>query len=233
MSTEIVLPAASSVGAVIVAAGSSARMGGTDKTLADLGGEPVVARTVRAFEECEAVGLVVLVAGRGNLEAMADLRERQGWRKTGLPVVGGSRRQDSVRLGMGELPPEVEWVVTHDGARPFVDARMIEEGIRAAAVTGAAVAVAPVWDTVKRVDAGGCVVETLDRSELALAQTPQVFRRDVIERAHAEVEVDATDDAAMAEAIGARALTFAGGRLNMKITTREDLRVARALLAGE
>ena len=201
-----------------------------DKTLADLGGEPLIARTVAAFEECDAIEAVVVVAGEGNLDAVAELRGAKGWRKTAPPVLGGARRQDSVRIGLDALPPECEWVVVHDGARPFVAARMIEDGLRAAAPTGAAVAVVPAYDTVKRVAPDGSVIETLDRSELALVQTPQVFRRDVLERAHAQVTEDVTDDAAMAERIGVEVRTFDGARSNMKVTTPEDLVVAGALL---
>ena len=231
MSASAAIPPA---GAIIVAAGASTRMGDAgDKTLADLGGEPLIACTVAAFEECAAIEAVVLVAGKGNIDAFARLRDAKGWRKTKPPILGGARRQDSVRIGLGALPPECEWVVVHDGARPFVAARMIEDGLRAAALTGAAVAVVPAFDTVKRVAPDGSVVETLDRSELALVQTPQVFRRDVLERAHAEVTGDVTDDAAMAERIGVEVRTFPGARSNIKVTTPEDLVVAERLLVEE
>ncbi len=230
MTDEAALPPAERVGAVIVAAGASTRMGGADKTLADLGGEPLIARTVAAFEQSAAVGAIVLVVGEGNRDAIAKLRDEKGWRKTAPPVLGGARRQDSVRIGLAALPAECEWVLVHDGARPFVTPRMIEDGLRAAASTGAAVAVVPAFDTIKRVAPDGSVVETLDRSELALTQTPQVFRRDVLERAHAEVADDVTDDAAMAERIGVEVRVFEGARSNIKVTTPEDLVVAGALL---
>ncbi len=230
MSASAAIPRA---GAVIVAAGASTRMGDAgDKTLADLGGEPLIARTVAVFEECAAIEAVVLVAGAGNLDSFAGLRDAQGWRKTAPPVLGGARRQDSVHIGLDALPPECEWVVVHDGARPFVNARMIEDGLQAAAATGAAIAVVPAYDTVKRVAPDGSVVETLDRSELALVQTPQVFRRDLLKRAHAEVPDDVTDDAAMAERIGIEVRTFEGARSNLKVTEAQDLAVARALLVG-
>lgn len=220
------------VGAVIVAAGASTRMGpGADKTLADLGGEPLIARTVAAFEQCDAIAVIVVVAGAGNRDAIAALRVDKGWRKTAPPILGGARRQDSVRIGLAALPPECAWVVVHDGARPFVTAQMIEEGRRAADETGAAVAVVPAYDTVKRVDASGRVVETLDRSELAMVQTPQVFRRDLLERAHAEVTEDVTDDAAMVERTEVEVRTFDGDRGNIKITTPTDLALAEAMIA--
>ena len=196
-----------------------------DKTLADLAGEPLIARTVDAFERCDAVSCVALVVSERNSDAVAALREAKGWRKTLPPVIGGARRRDSVRAGLEALPDDCGWVVVHDGARPFVTPALIEAGIEAAHPTGAAVAVVPAFDTVKRVAPDGSVAETLDRAELRMAQTPQVFRRDVLERAHAEVADDATDDAAMAERVGVEVRTFAGDRGNIKITTAEDLGV--------
>lgn len=221
-----------SAGAIIVAAGASTRMGDAgDKTLADVGGEPLIARTVGVFERCDAISAIALVVSERNLDAIAALRDEKGWSKTLHPLIGGARRQDSVRAGLDELPPECDWVLVHDGARPFVTPRMIEDGLAAAADTGAAIAVVPAFDTVKRVADDGHVVETLDRSELAMVQTPQVFRRDVLERAHAEVTGDVTDDAAMVERIGVEVHTFDGARSNIKVTTPEDLLIACAMLA--
>lgn len=220
-----------SAGAIIVAAGASTRMGSAgDKTLADLGGELLIARTIDVFERCDAVTAVVLVVSERNLDAIAALRDAKGWRKTMPPLVGGARRQDSVRVGLDALPPQCDWVLVHDGARPFVTPRMIEDGLAASAATGAAIAAVPAFDTVKRVAEDGRVVETLDRSELAMVQTPQVFRRDVLERAHAEVADDVTDDAAMVERIGVEVRTFEGARTNIKVTTPEDLVIACAML---
>ncbi len=219
-----------SAGAVIVAAGASTRMGSAgDKTLADVGGDPLIARTVDVFEGCDAIAAVVLVVSERNLDAIAALRDAKGWQKTMPPLPGGARRQDSVRAGLDALPLDCEWVLVHDGARPFVTPRMIEDGLAAAAATGAAIAVVPAFDTVKRVGEGGRVVETLDRSELAMVQTPQVFRRDVLERAHAEVADDVTDDASMVERIGVEVRTFEGARSNIKVTTPEDLVLAQAM----
>lgn len=224
-------PATLNAGAVIVAAGASTRMGDAgDKTLADIGGEPLIARTVDVFERCDSIAAVALVVSERNMAAVAALRDEKGWRKTMPPLVGGARRQDSVRAGLDALPPGCEWVLVHDGARPFVTSRMIEEGLAAAAATGAAIAVVPAFDTVKRVAQDGRVVETLDRSELAMVQTPQVFRRSLLECAHAEVADDVTDDAAMVERTGVEVRTFEGARSNIKVTTPEDLMVAGALV---
>ena len=224
-------PATPNAGAIVVAAGASTRMGDAgDKTLADIGGEPLIARTVDVFERCDSIAAVALVVSERNMDAVAALRDEKGWRKTMPPLVGGARRQDSVRAGLDALPSDCDWVLVHDGARPFVTSRMIEEGLAAAAETGAAIAVVPAFDTVKRVAGDGRVVETLDRSELAMVQTPQVFRRAVLQRAHAEVADDVTDDAAMVERTGVEVRTFDGARSNIKVTTPEDLIIARALL---
>ena len=122
-----------------------------------------------------------LVAAERNLDAIAALRIAKGWRKTMPPLPGARAPADSVRIGLHALPPECEWALVHDGVRPFVTSLMIEDGLRAAADTGAAIAVVPAFDTVKRVAADGRVIETLDRSELAMTQTPQVFRRAILE----------------------------------------------------
>ena len=224
------LPPADRVGAIIVSAGASTRMQGTDKTLADVGGEPLISRTLDVFDECLAVGCMVLIVAEKNLDAIRELSRQKRWRKLADVRGGGERRQDSVRIGLAALP-DCDWVVVHDGARPFATGRIIEEGLRAAAATGAAIAVVPATDTVKRVTEDGRVAGTLDRSELVLAQTPQVFRRTLLERAHAETDEDVTDDAAMVERIGGEVSTFEGARSNSKVTTPDDLSLARAIFA--
>lgn len=223
------LPPADRVGAIILSAGASARMEGVDKMLADLGGKQVIAHALDVFEKCAAVGRIILVIAQSHADEMAVLRRRKQWRKLEWTVIGGARRQDSVRAGLPALR-ECDWIVVHDGARPFVTPALIEEGLRTAAALNAAVAAIPAVDTVKRVGEDGRVVETLDRRELVTAQTPQVFRRSLLQRAHEEVHSDVTDDAAMVEMIGADVYVFEGSPRNMKITTPEDLVFARALL---
>jgi 2-C-methyl-D-erythritol 4-phosphate cytidylyltransferase len=120
----------------------------------------------------------------------------------------------------------------HDGARLLVSAELIERGLKAARETGAAVPAVPVADTVKVAAEDGAVERTLDRSRLWAAQTPQVFRYDLLLRAHREVAVEVTDDAQMVEALGGRVRLFPGSSLNIKVTNHEDLRLAEALLQG-
>jgi 2-C-methyl-D-erythritol 4-phosphate cytidylyltransferase len=213
-----------------VAAGASTRMGGVDKTLATLGGVPLIARTVAVFEASPQVGVIVVVVAEQNLSAVREIAGAYGWSKVTSVCVGGYRRQDSVANGLGELPP-CDWVLVHDGARPFADDGMISRGLEAAKATGAAIPGVPPKDTVKVVDAGESVRSTLDRNSLRVVQTPQVFRRDLLERAHREVTADVTDDAAMVESLGVAVRVFTGSYRNIKVTTPEDLALAETLLS--
>jgi 2-C-methyl-D-erythritol 4-phosphate cytidylyltransferase len=226
MSTQ---PQNTIAGVIVVAAGASTRMNGIDKTFTPLGGVPLIARTVAAFEVSPQVGAIVIVVGEHNLGAVRRLAEGQAWRKVTSICVGGSRRQDSVANGLSELPP-CDWVLVHDGARPFVDEILISRGLEAARATGAAIPGIPPKDTVKVVDASDVVQSTLDRNSLRIIQTPQVFRRDILEKAHCEVTADVTDDAAMVESLGASVRVFTGSYRNIKVTTPEDKAIAEALL---
>jgi 2-C-methyl-D-erythritol 4-phosphate cytidylyltransferase len=205
-------------------------MGAIDKTTVPLGGVPLIVRTVELFERCDAVGVVVLLVSSGAFEDIADIARENSWKKLLHVRFGGVRRQDSVRLGLEALP-DCEWVVVHDGARPLASEKTIRDGLVAAAATGAAVAAVPAKDTIKLVTDDGKVIETLDRRTLALVQTPQVFRRDLLERAHEEITDDVPDDAAMMEKLGITVAVFMGDYANIKVTTPEDLVLAEALVA--
>ena len=203
-------------------------MGGIDKIFAPLAGTPIIAHTLRAFEESRIVSLISLVLAP---ERLADGRALSG-RKVSAVVPGGPRRQDSVRLGLEALGG-CEYVLVHDGPRPFVTHDLIERALEAARESGAAVPAVPVTDTIKEAGADGFVTSTLDRSRLWAVQTPQAFRRDILLRAHAEITADVTDDAAMVEALGIPVRIFEGDRRNIKITTPQDLVLAEAMLACE
>jgi 2-C-methyl-D-erythritol 4-phosphate cytidylyltransferase len=204
-------------------------MGSADKLFADLGGAPLLARALQPFQDSPLVGRVVLVLSAANLERGRKLAEDVGIGKLAAACEGGPRRQDSVRLGLEALGA-CDWVLVHDGARPLVSPELIERGLAAARETGAAVPAVPLADTVKQAAADGTVERTLDRGRLWAAQTPQVFRYDLLLRAHREVTPDVTDDAAMLEAIGLPVKLFEGSPVNVKVTTPEDLRLAQALL---
>jgi len=218
-----------SVGAIIVAAGRSTRMGGVDKLFALLGGRPLLAHTLAAFQASPSVEAIVLVAAADGLKGARQLVADSAFAKVAAVCQGGPRRQDSVRAGLDALGP-CQWVLVHDGARPLVTAGLIEEALAAAREMGAAVPAVPIADTVKETDGQGHILRTLDRSSLWAAQTPQAFRYDLLCRAHREVAADVTDDAAMLEALGLPVKVFPGSPLNLKVATPEDLRLAEALL---
>jgi len=204
-------------------------MGGIDKVFARLNGVPLLAKTVEAFEKCPAVDDVVVVLARKSLAQGRKLASEYGWRKVVAVCPGGPRRQDSVREGLGRLV-DCEWVVIHDGARPCVDASLIERGLDAARASGAAVAGVPVRDTIKIVSRRRLVQQTPAREGLWAAQTPQVFRYDVIARAYDESSADVTDDASLVEQMGHRVEIFMGSYQNIKVTTPEDLAIANLFL---
>ena len=212
-----------------MAAGRSTRMGGVDKTFAPLLASPLIAHTLDRFEECPVVHEIVLVLADDSVPRGIDLVSARGYRKVARVVAGGARRQDSVRNGLLALSP-CDLVMVHDGARPVVDAAMLERGAAAAAEHGAAVAGVPAKDTIKRVGPGLVVEDTPDRSLLWQAQTPQVFRMDLLTEAHASCEGDFTDDAAMVESLGHAVRMFEGSYENIKVTTSGDLVIAEAFL---
>jgi len=216
-------------GAIIVAAGKGQRMGGMDKTFAPLGGRPLLAHTVAAFQNCPPIQQIVIVLSPHNLERGQRLGAEEGWSKVVALCPGGERRQDSVAQGLKRLSP-CPWVVIHDGARPLVTPELIERGLMAAQETGAAVAATPVTDTIKLVSPQGLIQETPPRHHLWAVQTPQVFNYDIITAAHREAAEEATDDAALVERLGYKVKAFMGSYDNIKITTPEDLFLAQALL---
>lgn len=219
------------VGAIIVAAGRSTRMGGVDKTFAAILGAPLVAHTVDRFESSPQIDQIVLVLAEDSLDLGRQLVQERGYRKVAHVCAGGQRRQDSVRNGL-ELLSACEWVLVHDGARPCLDHAMLQRGLDAAAESGSVVAGVPVKDTIKIVSPDQMVDETPDRTRLWAAQTPQVFRYDLLLETHRAYNEDVTDDAAMMEMLGHPVTMFWGSYQNIKVTTAEDLIIAEAFLAA-
>ena len=217
-------------GAVIVAAGSASRMGGIDKVMAPLGGEPMILRTVRAFEDCEAVKEIVIVTRENLMGPIAELCS--GFTKIRSVVQGGSSRQESVKLGLLAFSKEVRLAAVHDGARPLVSGELIDKVIRAAHSYGAAAPAIPVKDTIK-VFEGGFIAATPDRSTLRAVQTPQVMDRDLLLGALEKAEQEGialTDDCSAVEHIGMRVRLVEGEERNLKVTTPLDLKIAELLL---
>lgn len=221
---------------VIVAAGSSRRMGGRDKLWTQLAGRITLARTIDVFAFSSLVTSIVLVLNPERLEEARELCTCEGWHNIRGIIAGGARRQDSVRAGLDYLAtnaPETRWVMIHDGARPLVSSVILEAGLQAAQIHQAAVAAVPVKDTIKQAQ-DGIIQATPDRSQLWAIQTPQVFSFPLIHQAHhhALAENEATDDAALLERLGHPVALFPGAYTNLKITTQEDLLIAEALLQG-
>jgi 2-C-methyl-D-erythritol 4-phosphate cytidylyltransferase len=215
------------VGAVIAAAGSSQRMGNVDKLFAPLEGKPLLAWSVDTCQRCSLVEQIVVALNDENLELGQKLKEERSWSKVTI-CPGGARRQDSVREGLLKLK-DCHWVLIHDGARPFLTLDLIENGLEAARETGAAVAAVPVKDTIKLADSEGWVGETLARDKLWAAQTPQIFRLEMITQAYEKLRTEVTDDAAVVEQLGHKVKLYMGDSNNIKVTTPGDLALAQLI----
>lgn len=217
-------------GAVIVAAGSASRMGGIDKVMATLGGEPMIQRAVRAFQECDAVSEIVIVTREDLILPITDICKT--FPKVAAVVAGGKSRQESVNKGLSALGKEVKLAAIHDGARPLISWQLIDWVIRAANTYGAAAPAIPVKDTIKTVE-GFIVVNTPDRSKLRAVQTPQVFDIDLLKGALLKAQQDGaevTDDCSAVERLGMKVKIVEGDEKNLKVTTPMDLKIAEMLL---
>ncbi len=212
------------VTAIIAAGGRGARLGADrPKQLLEIGGVPILRRSVEAFLRHPGIADVVVALPRDILVSPPDyLRSSE---KSVTLVEGGARRQDSVAIAFARVPASTAIVLVHDAARPFVDAALITRTIDAAAAHGAALAALPVADTVKRAASDGRVHETVPREGLFLAQTPQGFRVDVLRAALADTR-DATDEAALVERAGFAVHVVTGDPQNVKITTGGDIALA-------
>ena len=217
-------------GAVILAAGSASRMGGIDKVMAPLGGEPMIARTVRTFQECDAVSEIVIVTREDLILPITNLCK--GCDKVKAVVSGGKSRQESVGKGLNALGKDVKLAAVHDGARPLITWQLIDCCIRAANTYGAAAPAIPVKDTIKTVE-GGIVVNTPERAKLRAVQTPQVFDIDLLKGALLKAYQDGaevTDDCSAVERVGMKVKIVEGDEKNLKVTTPMDLKIAQMLL---
>lgn len=226
-------PAEPRCGAVVVAAGSSTRMG-EDKILIPLEEEPVIVHTVRALELAPQITEIVVVTRQDLIVPVAQLCQDYGFEKVRKVVAGGASRLHSVRIGTLELSRDLELIAIHDGARPFVTQDVIEQVIRKAGECGAAAPAVPINDTVKEVREG-LVERTVDRTMLRAVQTPQVFDAGLIRAALQKALDDGaevTDDCSVVERLGMRVALTPGDSFNLKLTTPEDLILARGILEG-
>lgn len=217
-------------GTVIVAAGTASRMGGIDKVMAPLRGEPMIVRTVRTFQECDAISEIVIVTREDLILPITSLCREMP--KVKAVVCGGKSRQESVGRGLNALSDKVKLAAVHDGARPLITWQVIDRAVRAANTYGAAAPAIPVKDTIKVVE-GRVVKNTPDRSTLFAVQTPQVFDFDLLRGALKKAELDGaavTDDCSAVELMGMSVKIVEGDERNIKVTTPMDLKIAEMLL---
>ena len=221
--------------AVIVAAGSSSRMGGVDKQMLQLGGMPVVARTLLKFQNTDAVDGIVIVTKAEKMGAMQMLAGEYGISKLICVAEGGASRQESVSRGVAALGDEYSTVLIHDGARPLVKESVISAVASAAKEFGAAACGVRIYDTVKLLDTDGNICSTVDRNSLIRVQTPQGFDLNAYKAAVASCsDLSAcTDDCAVMEQAGHKIKLIESDETNIKVTTPADIQLAERILSTE
>jgi 2-C-methyl-D-erythritol 4-phosphate cytidylyltransferase len=225
------------VGALVLAAGRGERLGGAiPKAFVPLAGKPMLLHALAAISAAPAIDFVVPVVARSELPRMDALAaELAGIRGMRPAVAGGVERQDSVAAGLAALPPETELVAVHDAARPLVGARAVARVVDAARASGAAILAVPARDTIKRVR-GGRILGTPLRSECYAAQTPQVFRVDLLREALEKAAADrflGTDDSELVERLGVPVDLVSGEESNFKVTNRADMAAAERWLTDQ
>jgi 2-C-methyl-D-erythritol 4-phosphate cytidylyltransferase len=215
---------------IIVAAGSSERMG-FDKLFAPLGGKPVMAHTINAFERTSCVDEIVLV---GRSDSLAELRKLLGPQtKVRQIVAGGALRQDSVRAGLEHLNSAADFVAVHDAARPLITPEKIMRVFETCRGHGAAALAEPITDTLMRADVNLAVTESVDRDQLFAMQTPQVFARELLIEAYQAVaakNISVTDEVSAVEYLGRKVVLVPNQDFNFKITYPRDLPLAEFVL---
>ena len=223
------------IAAIVPAAGAGVRMeADRPKQFLSLGGRPLLVHALKRLAASPLVETIAVVVPEDWVsQVRTELVEAFGLgEKVEAVVAGGAQRQDSVAAGLEALPPEVELVVVHDGARPFVTTAMVAAVVESAKAMGAAVTAIPVTDTLKRV-AEGAVLDTIPREGLVRVQTPQAFRKGVLVEALREARADGivgTDEASLVERMGSPVRVVAGALTNIKVTTQEDWDLAEGLL---
>lgn len=222
------------VAAIVPAAGKGERLGSKiHKPFIVIGKEPILARTLTALAKSAYIDEIILVINETDLAKARSLLKNNKLKKIKKIALGGKRRMDSVNNGLSEVSEDVDYVVVHDGIRPFLDNKMISSVIEAAKTFGAAITCVPVKPTIKEIEKGDFVTATLKRESLVEVQTPQAFKKEILARAYKkafEDGIDATDDSVLVERLGIKVKAVDGSYRNIKITTVEDLRYAKALI---
>jgi 2-C-methyl-D-erythritol 4-phosphate cytidylyltransferase len=222
------------VSAVIVAAGSSRRMG-FDKLFAPLRGKPVVAHSIAAFEQTHEIAEIVLVTREDQRARLEQMIAEAGWTKVRRIVEGGAERHLSVWSGLQAVNARAAYVAIHDGARPLTTPEVIRECLALARRTGAACVASPVRDTVKRASEEGVVVESVERSGLWAMQTPQIFSTPIILQAYAALigsGETVTDEVSAVQRMGVNIALLRNDDWNLKVTIPRDLELAEHVLAS-
>ena len=217
---------------VIVAAGSSERTG-KDKILLELGGEPVISRTIRAFQNSEFIDEIIVVTRTEDISFISDICNEKGYTKVKSVIEGGADRTQSSLAGVSAVSSKAELIAIHDGARPFVTDRIIKDAVAAAGQYLAAVPAVRSVDTVRIIDEDGVIIVCPDRNYVASIQTPQVFHADIIKGALSSAvtkELSLTDDSSAAERMGVKVHTVEGDVDNIKLTVPDDFVKAAAIL---
>ncbi|MEY2481113.1 MAG: 2-C-methyl-D-erythritol 4-phosphate cytidylyltransferase [Verrucomicrobiota bacterium] len=216
--------------AIIVAAGSSERMG-FDKLFAPLAGKPVIAHTIDAFERTDCVTEIIVI---GRDDTLAELRKLvQPESKVKKIVAGGMKRQDSVRAGLDNVDPGSQFVAVHDAARPLITPEKITRVFEAARAHGGAALAEPITDTLKRADVDLVVRESVDRDQLFAMQTPQIFARNLLVEAYKAVgakSIVITDEVSAVEQLGRKVVLVPNQDFNFKITYPRDFQLAEFVI---
>jgi 2-C-methyl-D-erythritol 4-phosphate cytidylyltransferase len=218
--------------AIIVAAGSSRRVG-FNKLFAKIADAPVIAHTIRAFEQAGSVTEIIVVACENRHAEIRKIARDHNLTKVRTIIPGGERRQDSVRAGLMYLGPDAKYVTVHDAARPLITPEQIERVFEQCRIHGAAALAEPINDTLKRADANLIVTGSVDRHQLYAMQTPQIFERALIEDAYRAIyaeNVSVTDEVSAVERLGRKVVLVFNDDFNFKITYPRDLPLAEFVL---
>jgi 2-C-methyl-D-erythritol 4-phosphate cytidylyltransferase len=220
--------------AIIVAAGSSRRMG-FNKLFASIAGKPVIAHTIRAFERASSVTEIIVVACEERHDEVRKIAADERFKKVQSIIGGGEHRQDSVRAGLDHLNADAKYVAVHDAARPLVTPEQIERVFEQCQTHGAAALAEPISDTLKRADVDLVITDSVERHQLYAMQTPQIFKRGLIEEAYRAVyteKVSVTDEVSAVERLGGKVILVLTDDFNFKITYPRDLPIAEFVLNG-
>lgn len=225
-----------SVSAVIVAAGTSKRMNdGVDKLAVQLSGKPLLAWTISRFESAEIIDEIIVVTREDDIGKVKEMTKSEGFRKVSSVVKGGAYRQQSTQNGLNAISNDSKIVLIHDGARPLIRTSDIKRIVESAEENGAALLAVPSKDSVKEVQ-NGIVTQTLPRESVWLAQTPQGFRKELLQEAFSSAEKEGyigTDEASLVERLGKDVAIVEGHSSNIKVTVTSDIGVVQSLLKRE